>query len=99
MKQITAGQLQQMIAEGNRPPVLDVRETGEFASGHIAGSLNIPLGLLPVRMQELDKNREWHVICLSGGRSAMACEFLNSHGFRTVNVTGGMSAWPGEVEY
>ena len=38
--------------------VLDVREPHEWAAGHIEGAVHIPLGVLPVRAQELDPLRE-----------------------------------------
>ncbi|WP_346024535.1 rhodanese-like domain-containing protein [Alkalibacterium indicireducens] len=44
------------------------------------------------------KDKEYHVICLSGGRSSMVCDFLGNQGYDVVNVMGGMSAWRGDIE-
>ncbi|KUO95531.1 rhodanese-like domain-containing protein [Ferroacidibacillus organovorans] len=79
--------------------IIDVREPGEFAAGHIPGAVNIPLGQISSRYKEIDPNRETAVICLSGGRSSRACEFLQSVGYNHLhNVMGGMSSWDGPIE-
>lgn len=46
--------------------VLDVREDDEWAAGGIAGARHIPLGELPARLDELDRNRPVVMVCLSG---------------------------------
>lgn len=96
--EISAADLQQRLAAGEKLHVLDVRETDEFATGHIPGALNIPTGLIPVKLDEIDKTKQWYVICLSGGRSATVAAYLTHHGWEATNVTGGMIEWTGEVE-
>ncbi|PRO64822.1 rhodanese-like domain-containing protein [Alkalicoccus urumqiensis] len=83
----------------NYPPeqLVDVRENAEVRSGIIPGAIHIPLGEIPGRMQELDKSMPVTIICRSGNRSAHAAEYLESFGYETVNVTGGMKSWPGEI--
>ncbi|PRY82299.1 rhodanese-like domain-containing protein [Alkalibacterium olivapovliticus] len=78
--------------------IIDVREADEFSSGHIPGAVSMPLSGLAQGYEGLDKGTEYHVVCLSGGRSSMACEFLSNEGYDVVNVMGGMSAWRGEIE-
>lgn len=76
--------------------VLDVRETGEFESGHIPKARHIPLGQLGKRLGELDahKNKPVLVNCRSGARSSRACGMLKKAGFSTVyNLAGGIQAW------
>lgn len=76
--------------------LLDVREDGEFAEGHIAGAHHIPLGSLTSRLTELDsaKQRPVVVACRSGHRSGVACRQLRKQGFEQVyNLRGGMMAW------
>ena len=76
--------------------VLDVREVGEYAEAHIAGSTLIPLGQLAQRLQELgvDKSKPVVLICRSGRRSAQALTILEQAGFSAAsNVEGGMQAW------
>lgn len=77
--------------------ILDVRETDEFASGHIHGARNMPLSGIVKTYQELDKGTEYYVLCQSGGRSSRIAKFLGEQGYNVVNVMGGMSAWMGEV--
>lgn len=87
--------------KGNRPlQIIDVREPGEFASGHIPGAKLIPLGQLMQRTAEIDPNKECVVVCHSGSRSSMACQFLQRSGFENVrNLMGGMMGWDGDVAY
>ena len=76
--------------------VLDVREQGEYDSGHILSSKLIPLGKLKERLGELEKYRERPVVvvCRSGQRSASACAMLGKQGFaQAYNLNGGIVAW------
>ncbi|MED3661158.1 rhodanese-like domain-containing protein [Ureibacillus sp. FSL K6-8385] len=98
MKEITPKEVQQRLEAGEALNIIDVREVHEYASGHIPGAVNIPLGLLPVRMNELSKDIPYIVVCLAGGRSAQATELLDRNGFDATNMSGGMSAWEGKVE-
>lgn len=98
MKTMTAKEVELAIAEGTNLNILDVREAGEVAAGKIPGAVNIPLGLLEFRMNELDKSKEYIMVCLSGGRSGSASQFLESHGYNVINMAGGMYNWEGNVE-
>ena len=76
--------------------VLDVRETGEWTSGHIPGARHIALAQLEKRMSEIEKLKDHPVIlcCASGNRSSSACGRLKKGGFEKVfNLAGGISAW------
>ena len=74
--------------------LVDVRSEGEYATGGIEGSINIPIQELASRMDELgDKNGEIVVYCQSGGRSAMAKRLLESNGFSKVHDLGGIDRW------
>lgn len=76
---------------------IDVRQPDEVVTGAIEGSINIPLGELPTRIQELDPQKRTVVVCRSGGRSSQAAEFLTGAGFGdVVNLDGGMLAYAGE---
>lgn len=97
MKQITPAEVEQLLAEGKDITILDVRETYEVAQGKIPGAINIPLGLLNARIHELDKKKEYIVVCLSGSRSSYATMFLESLGYNAANMVGGMMAWQGQI--
>lgn len=73
--------------------VVDVREAHEYASGHMPGAVSIPMSVLPVRFQELPRDRTVYVICQSGARSAQVVQWLNPQGYDSVNVGGGTMAW------
>ncbi|SFA89654.1 MULTISPECIES: rhodanese-like domain-containing protein [unclassified Bacillus (in: firmicutes)] len=98
MKEITTKELETLLNEGKKLDIIDVRETSEVAEGKIPGAVNIPLGLVEFRMNELDKSKEYIMVCRSGGRSGRASQFLESQGYKVINMTGGMLAWEGKTE-
>lgn len=98
MKEITAKEVEALLKEGKKLNIIDVREAAEVAAGKISGAVNIPLGLVEFRMNELDKTKEYIMVCRSGGRSGRAAQFLESYGFNVINMTGGMLAWEGKIE-
>ncbi|MGG0716600.1 rhodanese-like domain-containing protein [Robertmurraya massiliosenegalensis] len=98
MKEITPKEVAALIKEGKNLNIIDVREVDEVASGKIPGAVNIPLGLIEFRMTELDKTKEYIIVCRSGGRSGRASQFLESYGFNVINMTGGMLLWKGKVK-
>jgi len=71
-----------LIANG--AVVVDVRTKQEFASGHVKGSVNIPLDVLSSKMQELPKDKAIITCCASGMRSASAKSILLNNGFKEV---------------
>ncbi|WP_409305586.1 rhodanese-like domain-containing protein [Peribacillus sp. SCS-155] len=97
METITVKEVQELVEQGNPLNIIDVREVKEVAEGKIPGAVNIPLGLLEFKINELDKSKEYIMVCRSGGRSGKASQFLENHGFTVINMTGGMLAWEGET--
>jgi len=97
MKQFTAKEVENMLTQGQSVNIIDVREVEEVEAGKIPGAIHIPLGLLEFRMNELDKSKEYILVCRSGGRSGRAYQFLDSQGFNVINMTGGMLDWEGET--
>lgn len=73
--------------------LLDVREADEWQRGHVAGAQHIPLGDVPTRIDEIDRDATLYVICHAGGRSQRVAQYLARNGFEPANVTGGMLAW------
>lgn len=98
MKEITAKQVEKLLAEGKELNIIDVREVGEVQGGHIPNATNIPLGLLEFRMNELSKSTPYIMVCRSGGRSGQATAFLQSQGYDVTNMEGGMLSWEGDVQ-
>lgn len=99
MKRITAKELEQKLQKGEKLNLIDVREVAEVAAGKIPTVVNIPLGLIEYRIQDLDKKEKYIIVCRSGARSAQAVLFLESYGFDVTNLEGGMISWQGEVEF
>jgi rhodanese-related sulfurtransferase len=101
MRQITAPELATWLADPAReqPLLLDVREDWEFQTCKIAGSVQIPMHLIPVRVGEIDDDREVVCICHHGARSMNVAAFLERNGFSNVtNLTGGVHAWAVQVD-
>lgn len=69
--------------------ILDVREPGEHHAGAIPGAVNIPLGQLRERLEELPRDREIQVTCAVGQRAYYACRVLRQHGFQARLLSGG----------
>ncbi|WP_456405040.1 VTT domain-containing protein [Thiolapillus sp.] len=93
---IDIDQLQQRLQQEEKPLLLDVRTAEDYASGHIAGALNIPLEELEARAGELASWQESPIaiICTTDRRSKKAAQLLGKEGFADVHiVVGGMSQW------
>ncbi|HVC38002.1 MAG TPA: rhodanese-like domain-containing protein [Gammaproteobacteria bacterium] len=78
--------------------IIDVREPGEYAAGHIPDVANIPRGLIEFKVDNhpLLSDRDMPLVlhCKGGGRSALATVALQELGFKNVvNMTGGFDAW------
>lgn len=70
--------------------IIDVRTKGEFVSGNIKGSKNIPLNTLNNNLKQLkDKNKAYILCCASGMRSGTAKSILKSYGYTQVYNGGG----------
>jgi len=70
---------------------VDVRSSGEFASGNAPGTINIPLNELGGRLGELPKSAPVVVCCASGTRSGMAKLLLKKNGYPSVHNIGAWS--------
>lgn len=78
--------LGEIIKEGAL--LVDVRTPGEFASGHVQGSVNIPLDKLSSQLSKFKNQKNIIVFCQSGGRSGQAKTILEQNGFTNV-INGG----------
>lgn len=79
----------ELVARG--ATIVDVRTPQEFATGNIKGSVNIPVSVLPHRVESLNKKKPIIVYCASGSRSASAKAFLDQQGFDEVYNGGSYS--------
>ena len=66
--------------------IIDVRTPGEFASGHVKGSLNIPMQEVRERIDEIRAMAEPRIfVCASGNRSGQVVRFLSQVGISCEN--------------
>ncbi|MBG7604903.1 MAG: MBL fold metallo-hydrolase [Actinobacteria bacterium] len=74
--------------------VVDIRNPGEVALGAIDGAIEIPVGQLPGRLDELDSSAPTVIYCAGGYRSSVAASLLRQEGFSDVSdLLGGYGAW------
>ena len=73
--------------------LVDVRQPAELRAGRVHGAVNIPVGQLRARLDELDHGRQVAFLCHSGARSSRATGIAVKAGYDAVNVRGGMIAW------
>ena len=90
--------LQQRLAGDSPPLILDVREGWELDIARLPDTVNIPMAEVPQRLAELPREREVVVMCRSGGRSLKVAQYLDRHGYRVANLTGGILAWAQDVD-
>jgi len=76
--------------------VLDVRDTGDYAAGHIASAKHLPEAQLADRMKELEKFKSRPIIvsCRTGARAHVVSGLLRKQGFtEAFALRGGIAAW------
>lgn len=73
--------------------LVDVREPEEWAAGHIAGAVHIPMGQFLDRIGEVPRDRDIVVVCRSGNRSAAVTAYLSRAGYPARNLAEGMLGW------
>ncbi len=104
VKELMPWDLEDKLATGETPLFLDIREPHEFNAAHIAGSLNVPRGVLEAacdyEYEETEvelvnaRDREVIVICRSGNRSVLAAETLSLLGYNSVlSLKTGVRGW------
>lgn len=77
--------MEELIKSGEAS-IIDVRTPAEFAAGHVAGSINIPLNEIAIRLDEIKSKKNILLCCASGNRSAMVTEFLKQNGIACENA-------------
>lgn len=96
---VNAVNVNELKEDLNNINLIDIREPYEYKSGHLPKAKNIPMDkILSEADKYLDKSKEYHIICQSGGRSTRACEVLKNSGFNVINVSGGTGGYRGGLE-
>ena len=74
--------------------VIDVREEGEYAEGHVPGAVNVPIRTLAQNLDKIPADQPVLVYCASGHRAGMALSNLQALGYDNVrSFPGGWTAW------
>ncbi|MEK3887657.1 rhodanese-like domain-containing protein [Bacillus sp. FSL K6-3431] len=95
IKTITPEEVKNQLQSGGTLNLIDVREDDEVAEGMIPEALHIKMGDIPERLDQLDKEKEYILVCRSGGRSGRVCDYLREQGYDVTNMVGGMLEWTG----
>ncbi|WP_077297662.1 rhodanese-like domain-containing protein [Virgibacillus pantothenticus] len=98
VKELTPEEVEKKLAENDGIiELIDVREDDEVAQGKIPEITHIPLQQIPEKTEQLDKTKQYIMVCRSGRRSEKAAAYLQEQGFNVTNMVGGMLEWKGEV--
>lgn len=94
MEPVDRDTLRRRVRQG-KATVLDVRPPEEYAAGHIAGAISVPLAQLEQRLKELPRNREIVAYCRGPYcvLAVRAVETLRRRGFRAVRLEDGVTDW------
>ena len=92
-------ELDKLQKHGSSPTIIDVREEFELEISKIDGARHIPMNQVPKRLDELNAETDYVIMCRTGVRSAQICEFLANQNFKSVtNLTGGINEWAKRVD-
>lgn len=93
IKTIDMAQYKKVVAHPNGALIIDVREAGEYAAGHVPGAINLPRGLLEWAIwphvgypEHTNMNQKIYTQCLTGGRASLAAARLKELGFTDVTA-------------
>jgi rhodanese-related sulfurtransferase len=94
VNEITAEQLKARLDQGEDLELLDIRSEAEVQQGVLPRSAHLPMHLIPLKLQDLPRDKDVVLYCRSGARSFHACAFLMQQGVRNVvNLRGGILDW------
>jgi rhodanese-related sulfurtransferase len=104
INECTVADVKQMLEEGKKIHVIDVREGKDWNAGHVPGALQITKGVIELKIEKQVPDLDDTIVCYCGGgsRSALATENLQKMGYtNALSMTGGFRAWKdagGDVE-
>ena len=86
------------MLDNNEVILLDVREPYEVGICNVKGSMFIPMNEIPQKLEKLDRETSYAVMCHSGVRSLHVAKYLIEQGYRALNVSGGIDMWASIVD-
>lgn len=94
IKEIDSQDLHSRYSGNDDFVLIDIRSAGEIERGMIPDSEHLPMHLIPLKLNDLPRNKELILYCHSGARSYHACKFLLQNGFENaINLKGGILGW------
>ena len=94
INEIDSPELKNRLDAGEDIVLLDIRSEAELRQGILPGSEHLPMHLIPLKIQDLPKDKDVVLYCRSGARSYHACAFLAQQGVENViNLRGGILDW------
>ena len=93
-ERVSATIVAEELASADAPVLLDVRNPREWATRHIASSVNVPLNHLQERIAEIPRDRRIAIHCAGGYRSSIGASILHQYGITSlIEMAGGLAAW------
>jgi len=94
IKEIDAQQLADQMNQSEDIILLDIRSNMEVAQGVLPKAEHLPMHLIPLKIQDLPKDKQIVLYCRSGARSYHACSYMMQQGYENViNLRGGIISW------
>lgn len=98
IKEVSTAEAEALLG---RRVIIDVRESDEFAAGHLPGAINIPRGVLEFKIGMVpecsNKDGSFLIYCRTSGRAALSAVQLQKIGYgNVVSMAGGFEAWNNE---
>lgn len=94
IKEIDSSELKNRLDAGEDIVLLDIRSEAELRQGVLPDSEHLPMHLIPLKIQDLPKDKVVVLYCRSGARSYHACAFLAQQGVdNVINLRGGILDW------
>lgn len=94
IREIASTELKARIESGDAVEIVDIRSEAEIAQGVLPSAQHLPMHLIPLKMNDLPKDRDVILYCRSGARSYQACAYLAQQGVGNVlNLSGGIIDW------
>ena len=96
IKEINADALNNMLNDGEEFTLLDTREESEYAAGYIGNAISIPRGVVELKVDAVQPDRNAKIVCYCGGgnRSALVADVMQEMGYtNVVSLAGGWRNW------
>lgn len=94
INEIDSSELKNRLDSGEDIEILDIRSEAELAQGILPSAQHLPMHLIPLKIQDLPRDKDVILYCRSGARSYHACAYLSQQGVdNVINLRGGIIDW------